>query len=1103
MNVLLISQCSGHALPETRRLLDQFAERRGERTWQTSVTQQGLDTIRRLLSKSARRNSSIACHWIRGRDRSELIWIVGNAARFNAEGAVPTNTTTLDVRRAHSENDWHHGEVIRLLAKLAALFHDVGKASRAFQAKLKAPANGPAKPAADAYRHEWVSLRMFMAFVGDAADDEAWLTRLAEVQADKKPQWMARLIRDDQSPTIAAFDPKAEKLSLARAVGWLIVSHHFLPNPDKGVVASSEQLKHVPKLITSAWNRARADASAADKAACWDFPKGTPFASANWCADVRRVAQSMLKQRSLFQTDWLANPYVAHLSRLCVMLADHHYSSLPHDDSRGDPRFPLYANTDRDTGQCKQHLDEHLMGVGYHAGYVARQLPRLERELPRVARHKGFVRRSADRNFAWQDRAYDLACSVRQKAADGGFFGVNMASTGCGKTLANGRIAYALADPRRGARFTIALGLRTLTLQTGEAYRQKLKLGADALAVRVGGVGVKELFEYAQELSDKERNKLTESAEAQRGSESAEPLLGADAYVHYEGSLPEGPMKAWLKDNRGALPLVYAPILVATIDHLIPATEGTRGGQQIAPMLRLMTSDLILDEPDDFDMDDLPALTRLVHWAALLGSRVLLSSATLPPALIQGLFAAYLDGRSVYQRNRGTPNKPANICCAWFDENGAATSDCADAAQFAESHRSFAGKRLAKLKELVPRRQAVIQPIDIASGQAKEVRPQWAAALGPAMRGLHAQHHCTDPKTGKRVSFGLIRMANIEPLIDTAISLQAQGAEPGQRIHLCCYHSQHPLVVRAAIERTLDKVLDRHKDKPADPDPVFKNAEVRARLDRSTEADHLFVVLATAVAEVGRDHDYDWAIVEPSSMRSIIQLAGRVKRHRDEPCMSPNIVLLGTNLRSLERPGQAAYCKPGFEKGSEYLLKSHKLADILRPEQYTPLDAAPRIVANRVLDAKNNLVDLEHARLAAMMATEGARDSWPVSLWWERPAAHLTGVLQSLQPFRKEHGQRERYILEPDEDENIVFKCVHRDGTLSEQQSKLHPIDVPFGPGIESWGTDSYLKLLLEAAEFADMTMDRAALVFGGLDLREKALGWRYHPQLGFDGHLG
>ena len=31
MNVLLVSQCSKRALTETRRILDQFAERRGER----------------------------------------------------------------------------------------------------------------------------------------------------------------------------------------------------------------------------------------------------------------------------------------------------------------------------------------------------------------------------------------------------------------------------------------------------------------------------------------------------------------------------------------------------------------------------------------------------------------------------------------------------------------------------------------------------------------------------------------------------------------------------------------------------------------------------------------------------------------------------------------------------------------------------------------------------------------------------------------------------------------------------------------------------------------------------------------------------------------
>ena len=48
MNVLLISQCNKNALKETRRILDQFAERRGERTWQTPITLAGLQTLHKL-----------------------------------------------------------------------------------------------------------------------------------------------------------------------------------------------------------------------------------------------------------------------------------------------------------------------------------------------------------------------------------------------------------------------------------------------------------------------------------------------------------------------------------------------------------------------------------------------------------------------------------------------------------------------------------------------------------------------------------------------------------------------------------------------------------------------------------------------------------------------------------------------------------------------------------------------------------------------------------------------------------------------------------------------------------------------------------------------
>ncbi len=76
-----------------------------------------------------------------------------------------------------------------------------------------------------------------------------------------------------------------------------------------------------------------------------------------------------------------------------------------------------------------------------------------------------------------------MASSLREKSEEQGFFGINMASTGCGKTFANARIMYALADEQTGCRFSVALGLRTLTLQTGQALQSRLGLDDDTLAV--------------------------------------------------------------------------------------------------------------------------------------------------------------------------------------------------------------------------------------------------------------------------------------------------------------------------------------------------------------------------------------------------------------------------------------------------------------------------------------------------------------------------------------------------------------------------------------------------------------------------------------------
>jgi len=97
MMVTFVSQCQKNALKKTRRVLDAFADRIGDNTWQTVITEDGLAVVKKMLRQTASKNTAVACHWIRSRARSEFIWAVGNKNQFNSLGIVPVNETQKEV----------------------------------------------------------------------------------------------------------------------------------------------------------------------------------------------------------------------------------------------------------------------------------------------------------------------------------------------------------------------------------------------------------------------------------------------------------------------------------------------------------------------------------------------------------------------------------------------------------------------------------------------------------------------------------------------------------------------------------------------------------------------------------------------------------------------------------------------------------------------------------------------------------------------------------------------------------------------------------------------------------------------------------------------
>ena len=66
------------------------------------------------------------------------------------------------------------------------------------------------------------------------------------------------------------------------------------------------------------------------------------------------------------------------------------------------------------------------------------------------------------------------------------------------------------------------------------------------------------------------------------------------------------------------------------------------------------------------------AVARLVHLAGLLGRNVVLSSATIPPDLAQGMYQAYQDGLCGY--NALTENAKT-VIAAWLDEFRSETAE--------------------------------------------------------------------------------------------------------------------------------------------------------------------------------------------------------------------------------------------------------------------------------------------------------------------------------------------------------------------------------------------------------------------------------------------
>ncbi len=873
MYVLLVSACEKRALPKTRKILDSYAIRIAERAWLTPITLEGLRGLHAALKQVATRQTAVACYRNDGSARMRLLWTVGAAEVFTPGGAFPIGET----RGAPPATPvWLRATC--QLARVGGYGHDFGKVAELFLDKL-ARSREQKRPLSDMVRHEWLSARLQQGLHAGSDVDAAWRAMVA------KPK---------QIPPTSFMNVGVN--SAKTAAEYLVMTHHRLPRlkVTPGVAQLPGTDNHVRKPSHPAYRRDDA------------LRKELVPVDATLSTAVPRYLNALERLERVAPDKSAAFWHVAALrARAALVYADHAVSAELREPS--PQRDRAYANLAGRYGDFNQPLDGHLKSVGDAAAEYAYKMamtrfPALSQEACDT-----ILQPSGPGRFAWQDTATMELMALRERDA-APVLVLNLAGTGSGKTRMNAKAACALGIPGQ-VRFATALNLKSLTLQTGEAFRNQLEIGGHELSTLIGDRVALRLFEQ-----------YSGSANTDGNPEELEFEATNTAFTLPDWLSPRVEKKPALKAILGA------PVLVSTIDFLIAAGDPTCQAHHADALLRLMHSDLVLDEIDSYDPKALFAVCRLIQIAAIFGRNVICSSATLAPPVADLVYRAFASGIRLRAEFEGTETRFYGVLLNEHVNPEITPLSATAPIPFEQRYLEYV---LKVLPQLGSQRYRIPTLIRIRERSV----PAWLDAVAEGVEQMHANHSWDFAGSGKYLSLGLVRVANIRTAILVARHLAARY--PHARV--ATYHANDLMIQRLLKERRLDRLLNRHNGNAhieADP-------EIRAIMAAAT-GDVPFILVATPAEEIGRDHDFDWGVIEPSSTQSITQTAGRVNRHRLVLVDTPNIALLQFNF-NWAIGKSTVFHRPGLEYEMAQGVSSHPEHDL---EQLIDFDAATTLDAS-------------------------------------------------------------------------------------------------------------------------------------------------------------
>ena len=883
MQIIFISESKLKGKKRVNAVLDRYAKRIGNETWTTPITQEGLEVIKRTLKSISTKQTHVSCF-----KKTPL----GNKFLFSIGKPIIRENESIPVHSHTKKKKIVIPQYIKdatILTKLAGLFHDLGKVNIEFQNKIaltEEQKNKDRSLVSDSVRHELISFYLFNQYEKDINIDfnTAWEKANSELNLLN-----LSFINNELS-------------SWQDLVRFLIITHHKLPiNKEDSNKPFSMSLrnnlspyfknKEIPKKEIKLFNHKDSENE------LFKILKAIRFI-------MKRLNNKNFTDEPNY---WFAMSYIC---RSHFILSDHEQSgiSLEYKKEITDKHEDIFANTHINNKNQRvyfnQKLNWHLENVAERASQLIIEINNMKKN--GLSEHviNNILSYTDHPRFSWQNKSMDFMSKIKENTQA---LILNIAGTGRGKTRSNVSTLASLNKNRndnKPFRISTLLNLKTLTLQTIDAYKEQLNIPENEIAGVIGDSNTMALHNFSKKNNNKELFLNSDELDKEDDDDLFDDI---DIYNKFDIDTPEfldlildksivreNKKINLIKTNRKSQ-ILATPVLVSTIDFMINAGDISKQKKHSLAFLRLMNSDLILDEIDSYDPNALVAVSRLIMLSSMFGNNIIASSATLSENCAELIFNAYRKGTELRKSLINEENIESKAIII-DDRIPVISLDIENTNDF---FKNVYSNHLQKYFQEEEQPRKIGKILDFEKDEESLFK-----ALYSQINDFHEQWK--HPFLNKKISFGLIRIANINQAVHVAKILSSSVLK--DKIKICCYHSQLTTLHRHYIEEKLDLILKRK----ATGNNYEKMDIFIKDVNSAKEDDVIFIVVATSVEEIGRDHDFDWCICEPSSTQSIVQTAGRVNRHREIIVDKPNFAILNYNFRGL-RSDKVVFCKPGLD----------------------------------------------------------------------------------------------------------------------------------------------------------------------------------------------